>query len=202
MEMTRWSGLDDCSFYQHFCADQWAAASTSDRLSLLQEAANRCARENGLPSAATVEWGSGMDRWTSGYQQGDRICLNPELFSRETQENPNGNLEALLTVLHEERHHWQEKSGIPVFAANNGSSYELPSTYQDQYGEKGTSYFDGTPVGSGECRGELGHALYLLNPTERDANEWSEASLKSIVSKPARFIRRCSFLGRVSSPET
>lgn len=172
----------DLNLYSGFVHNNWNKMTASDRLALLQAVADKQA--NGR-YAVNVSF-KDMDCHTSGYQTGNNIYLNRDMFVNDKisydynnklieYSLQDSNWQALETVLHEERHIYQDMVSNGVIKATT----ELKETFDangftvtDIDGQRGSQYM----------LGENNYAMYYLNPTELDAYKTSQDKTEQIIA--------------------
>lgn len=195
---TRYNNWSEGALYSCFRGDVWRDLDEGARLDLLQEVANRSAKQSGQSAACRVIFAQ-LEPTSAGEQRGDLICLNREMFVNDRQTAmyqgtaiyhplPDANLRALETVLHENQHAWQNqviRGEIPgvdptlrrEYSSNNFQTVSL--TQADGTPRTGSTYLRGC------ISGEDGYYLYYFQSTERDAHRISEDQTVSIMNELA-----------------
>ncbi len=180
-----YSKLSEPELYSQFCRNNWVNLNESERLLLLSEVVNRENVKYGVDYSVKLEF-EDMQSNVAGYQQADCIFLNREMYvnDRAVEEYAgrtiefkldDSNWQALETVLHENRHVFQDKAvegaakcdehSKNLFAANGFTVSEVDGKRASQY-----------------MLGENNYALYYLNPTELDAFKTSQERTQQIIA--------------------
>ena len=114
-----YSELSDSDLYSCFCRNNWSELNESNRLLLLSEAVNRENIKYGGNYSVNIAF-EDMKSNIAGYQKGDNIFLNRDMFVNDRLTEVYGgeriefklsdsNWQALETALHENRHVFQDK---------------------------------------------------------------------------------------------
>lgn len=204
---TIYTGVSDLELFRKFRMSEWEALNEYSKRELLQEICNRSAAAHGEIGSCKVEFSELTS--CKAYQAGDRIVMSRELFvNGNHKEVYNGkeviykepcfNMEALLTLLHEEEHAYQSQmihgdiaAKDPMllreYRANNHDCVNVPGP--DGKIAIGQTYLS-CPTGT-----ETGYYVYYVQSTERDAHRLSEARAVAIMNKLAeKYGEEPSFL--------
>lgn len=180
-----YSELSDLDLYSCFCRHNWVELNESNRLLLLNEAVNRENIKYGGNYSVNIAF-EDMKSNIAGYQKGDNIFLNRDMFVNDRLKEVYGdkriefklsdsNWQALETALHENRHVFQDKVVEGVVDCDEFSRNTFVSncfTVSNVDGKRASQYM----------LGETNYALYYLNPTELDAYETSQERTQQIIS--------------------
>ncbi len=178
--------MTDDQFYALFRDSSYKDLNDAARQEILQEAANRSAKMDGEDHAATVVLTDLHDPRIAGLQSGETIYLNSAYYGEKAAAKASP-MEALETVLHEERHHYQEMAvqglapaspeQLKAFQANMGTEVQLSD------GRKGYTYATGAPTS-----GQLSDGIYRAQPIESDAYRTSEERTKAIANRQTELM--------------
>ncbi len=180
-----YSELSDSDLYLCFCRNNWVALNESDRLLLLNAVLNKENMKYGGNYAVHITF-ENMKSNIAGYQNGDRIFLNREMFVNDRLIEVYGdksiefklsdsNWQALETALHENRHVFQDKvvEGVVKYNEYNENIFASNGfTVSIVDGQRASQYM----------LGETSYALYYLNPTEMDAYKTSQERTQQIIN--------------------
>lgn len=182
---TRYQKLSDDMFYSLFRDSNYRRCNDAQRQELLQEAANRSAAMDRETGSAKVVLVPLEDPRIEGKQSGETIYLNSSYYGRaadnDVQRSRSG-MQAVETVIHEERHHYQRQvvAGLApatptqriCFEANQGTEVDLPGD------RKGLTY----------AGGSVNYGIYRAQPVECDAFRTSEERAKAIADRQITLI--------------
>lgn len=181
------SNIDSVSFdesmYSGFIHGNWQNMNEAERLSLLQDVANQQADGQYTVIVSFKDMACNI----CGYQSGNRIYLNRDMFARDKMVcSYNGkeieyalqdsNWQALETVLHEGRHVYQDmvSAGIVKTDASVKEVFDANGfTVTTVNGQRASQYMFG----------KNNYAMYYLNPTELDAYKTSQDKTEQIITE-------------------
>lgn len=189
---TQYANQPDDLFYQNFRSTHWRSLDSAAREELLQEAVNRSAQLNGEIGSCKVSFSDALDGATEAVQYGDRIDVSLSHYGAACDQNADSGWKALETVLHEDRHAWQNQvvAGVidnaspeqkRLFEANQGSPVVIG--VKDGRLEIGNTYLC-------NARDAMEYDLYLAQPTEADAYRVSEARTDAICARQTALIEQ------------
>ncbi len=184
-----YSEYSDSDLYMCFCRNNWLKMQESDRRNLLNEVVSRENVKYGCNYNVDIYF-EDMKSHTAGYQTGNRIFLNRDMFVNDRLTEvycdktieislKDSNWQALETVLHENRHVFQDKvvdGTIRYDEATRNTFASNGFTVSDVDGKRASQYMIG----------ENSYALYYLNPTEIDAYKTSQERTQQIISELSR----------------
>lgn len=182
---SNYAGLTSNELYSYFSRSNWTGLNESQRLDLLQEVADRQAAANGDKYSVTVSF-ENMDSSTSGYEAGNHIYLNRDMFVNDRVVESYGektiefkltdsNWQALETVLHEGEHALQDNISNGTVEADDATKALFQSnnfTVSDVDGNRASQYM----------LGKNNYAFYYLNPSELDAFKTSQDQTQAIIA--------------------
>lgn len=182
---SNYAGLTSNDLYSYFSRSNWTGLNESQRLDLLQEVADRQAAANGDKYSVTVSF-ENMDSSTSGYEAGNHIYLNRDMFVNDRVVESYGdktiefkltdsNWQALETVLHEGEHAFQDNISNGTVEADDATKALFQSnnfTVSDVDGNRASQYM----------LGKNNYAFYYLNPSELDAFKTSQDQTQAIIA--------------------
>lgn len=185
------SAMTDNQIKSMYAYSEWNSLNSNERLSLLQETANRYTNYEGIPKCK-VAFDENMRPTTYGTQSGDTIYLNSQLFTEDklyvryvdTVNDVSGDMNgcsqpdiefnpgftnylAYETLLHELRHVYQDCIADGTITVNNDRLTEECKANTTE-----TIMLDGYPASKYLSSGN--YWFYYLNPTEIDARFASE----------------------------
>lgn len=192
---TSLSSFSDEELCSQYRMSVWKSLNESERLELLQETCNRAAAARGERGSCKVIF-SDLGQNTAGVHSRDVIELNRAMYAEDhlittykgnevIRDAPCPNMEALLTVLHENEHAWQDQvingeisNADPALAkAYRSNNFDLvPITKEDGTVSLGQTYL------SNSDNSQVGYYLYYAQSTERDAHRNSEAMAEKITN--------------------
>ena len=170
-------------FYMLFRDSNYSRFNDAQRQELLQEVANRSARMDHSGRSAQVVLTDLHDSSLEGEQRGETVYLNTAYFGQAADGHARrSGMQAVETVIHEERHHYQEmavqgqapatRTQRLIFESNMGTPIQLPGGK-----ELGLTY------ASGDGQNLFSDAIYRAQPVESDAFRVSEARTKAIAQR-------------------
>ncbi len=184
--VTSFSGLSDKELYSLYSDRSWSRMSLESKTELLQETANRETLAYGDSYAVKVRIDD-LEPGTLGVQNGREVTLsrsaveNGKLYAdykgrTAEMRMQDSNWQSLETVLHEVRHTWQDEVAQGRIEADRDLQDTFASngfTVSEIDGKKGVNYMYGVKDGN----------MYLLNPTEADANIYAQGKTSEIIGK-------------------
>ncbi len=190
---TIYGSLSDGELYALYRWETWSTLDEAHRQQLLQETVNRSAVQNGEKGSCEVVFAD-LGPGVAGEQSGSTIRVNRDFYATDTRmtakngqlctETKQGNnMDALVTVLHEDQHAYQNQvidGTIPApdpslqreYAANDFNTVNV--AMPDGTTAPGATYIQGND-------GEFGYYLYYAQSTERDAHRISEERATRIM---------------------
>lgn len=192
---TSLSSLSDEALCSQYRMSVWKTLDESERQELLQETCNRAAAARGEKGCCKVIF-SDLARNTAGVHSRDVIELNRSMYAEDhlimiykgkevVRDAPCPNMEALLTVLHENEHAWQDQvingdissADSALAKAYRANNFDLVAiTREDGNVSLGQTYL------SNPDNSKIGYYLYYAQSTERDAHRNSEAMAEKITN--------------------
>lgn len=184
---TLFSAFSDERLYSFFREESWNSLDESTKQQLCQEVVNREAQFLGMVRAPDVRFSRDIGN-NYGVSGGNQIRLNARFFIDEQSTAidkdgnsyninfPDGNLQVLHTLFHENQHTYQEQitdNEIEIddpeteiqYRANDFTRTLIHTENGDQIGSQYLSNPDNSTAG---------YYAYYLQSTERDANLYAE----------------------------